>query len=123
MENILFSKDEQAALLLSGDWFQAVMKRKPEITDCADALEFLTITASDVLAYARKNPSAAERYFERLKLDDPSSMHDIFGIWKSEGLYKVAWMDRGTPRSVSTHHTVEDAVAEHVRLVVGLPQK
>lgn len=121
MNKNIFSKNEQAALLLDGRWVQEVMKRMPDITDAVDALEPLTIAMSDVLAYARKNPVTAEKYFERLKLDDPSRMHDIFGIWKSEGLYKVAWMDHGTPRSLSTHHAVEEAVAKHISLVVGLP--
>lgn len=122
MKNEAFSKESQAELLLKGEWHIAAQARYPEAWCAALTLQYLTITGAEIAEYAEKNPALAERYLERMETHDFSNLHDVSVIWRSDGVYKVAVIDHGTPRGVTMHSSIARAVAEHVSLLHGLPK-
>lgn len=120
MKDEPFSKDEQAELLLKGEWDIAVQKRFPEAWSAAHALQYLTISRSELAAYAQRNPVLVKEYFERVQTSDYSKLHDVNIIWFSDGVFKVAMIDHGTPCGVTTQTSIVKAVAEYIGLVCGL---
>ncbi|MBI2788844.1 MAG: hypothetical protein HYX59_09200 [Elusimicrobia bacterium] len=115
-----FGKDRQAELLLKGEWHLAAQQRFPEAVHASLTLQYLTISRAELAAYAEKNPVLAEEYFERMQTRDSSKLHDVCVIWRSDGVFKVAMVDHGTPRGVTAYAFVSQAVADHISTVCSL---
>ncbi len=107
--------DEQIVGILTGRW-------PSDAHDFSDypATKF-SVKVGDLKAYFSRNASTAELYLKKFSATrPPNEFHDIVAIWKDGDVYRVAWLDHGSPIDVRSFSSINDAVIDHICQKTGI---
>lgn len=114
MTDLPFSKEKQIELLLQRKLFAEVDKLHPNMPN---PKQLLTITASDIHAYLKAYPAAAESFFSQAGGGSSCpNWHDVPAVWKDGSAYKVAWLDHGKPADAHAYPALADALTKYISL-------
>jgi len=110
--------DEQIRALLDGKFYELLKQYLRVDLSRVDIRSYITISRQDIVTFLQSNPEIANTYlekFQRLNL-----FHDTAGITKEGDSYQVYWLDYGHKRDVENFSNLNEAIAAHVLINVGL---